>query len=83
MSFAIINNLLTTTTRATNLEISPQTTIAITLNNFENPEDGSFNMKHPEICSYTIPESPLKDKWGAMAKAWVNRILFRTNVCLG
>jgi hypothetical protein len=29
---------------------------------------------HLEICSYTIPKSPLEDKWGTLAKAWVNRV---------
>jgi hypothetical protein len=40
-------------------------------------------MKHLKRCSYTIPESPLEDKWGAMAKAWVNITLFKTKRCLG
>jgi hypothetical protein len=51
MSFAIANNLLAHNTRAMDLGISPQTTIAITWNNFENPEDGSFGMKHLKKCS--------------------------------
>ncbi len=29
-------------------------------------------MKHVEICSYTILKSPFEDKWGVVAKAWVN-----------
>jgi len=54
-----------------------------TWNNFENPEDGSSGMKHFKKCSYTIPKSPPKDKWGAMAKDWANIILSMTKVCLG
>jgi hypothetical protein len=73
MSFAIANNLLAPSTRATNLGISSQTTIAPTWNNFENHEDGSFGMKHRKKCSYTILESPFEDKWETIVKAWANR----------
>ncbi len=83
ISFAIANNLLAPSTRATDLGISPQVTIATIWNNFENPKDGSFSMKHFEKCSYTIPESSPKDKWGVVAKAWANKVLFKTKVCLG
>jgi len=83
MFFAIANNLLTPNIEATNLGISPQTTIATTWNNFENHENGFSSMKHFERCSNTIPENPLENKWGAMAKAWVNKILSRTKMCLG
>jgi len=38
-------------------------------------------MKHPKRCSYTIPKSPPEDKQGAVAKAWANKVLFRTKVC--
>jgi hypothetical protein len=69
MSFAIANNLLASNTKATDLRISPQVTTATVWNNFENLEDGSSGMKHPERCSYTIPKNPPKDKWGTMAKA--------------
>jgi len=55
MSFTIANNLLAPITKAINLGISPQTIIIATWNSFENPEDGSFGMKHPKKCSYTIP----------------------------
>jgi hypothetical protein len=40
-------------------------------------------MKHLKRCSYTILESPLENKWGAMVKAWANIVLYRTKVCLG
>jgi hypothetical protein len=82
MSFAIANNLLTPSNRATDLGISPPTTTLIAWNNFENPKDGSFGMKHHERYSYTILESPPKDKWGIMAKAWANKILSRIRMCL-
>jgi hypothetical protein len=32
-------------------------------------------MKHPDICSYTIPNIPLEDKWGVLVKTWANKIL--------
>jgi hypothetical protein len=63
MSFAIANNQLVPNTKATNLRVSPRTTTT-TQNNFENLKDGSFSMKHFERCSYTILESPSKNKWG-------------------
>jgi hypothetical protein len=81
MFFTIANNLLALSIKATNLRIFPQTTIVIALNNSENFEDGSSSMKHLERCSYTILESPLEDKWGAMAKAWVNKVLYRIKMC--
>jgi hypothetical protein len=56
--------------------------MATTWKEFENLENGSSNMKHPERCSYTILESPPENKWGAMAKAWVNKILSMTKMCL-
>jgi hypothetical protein len=58
-------------------------TIVATWNKYENLEDESFGLKHLEKWSYTIPESPPKDKQGTMAKAWANKILSRTKVCLG
>jgi hypothetical protein len=67
--------------RATDLGITPRATKAIAWNNFGNLEDGSFNMKHLKRCSYTIIEIPPEYKWGEVAKAWVNKILFRTKVC--
>jgi hypothetical protein len=67
-------------TKATYLIISPQATTT-TWNNSKNLEDRSFGMKHPEKRSYTIPESSLENKWGGMAKAWVNKVLFMTKVC--
>jgi hypothetical protein len=40
-------------------------------------------MKYPKKCSYTILESPCKNKWGVMAKVWENIILPRIEMCLG
>jgi hypothetical protein len=77
MSFVIANNMSTPSTRAINLRISPQATTIIAWNNYENPEDGSSNMKHPKRCSYIIPKSPPEDKWGIVVKAWANK------TCLG
>jgi hypothetical protein len=68
VSFAIANNLLTPSNKVVNLKITPRVTKA-TWNNFKNPKDGSSGMKHLERCSYTIPKSPLEDKWGVMAEA--------------
>jgi hypothetical protein len=51
MSFTITKKLLAPNTRATNLRISPWATKIIAYDNSENPEDGSFNMKHPKRCS--------------------------------
>jgi len=51
VSFAITNNLLAPSTRATNLGISPWGAIATIWNNFENLEDGFLSMKHLERCS--------------------------------
>jgi len=82
MSFVIVNNLLTPSTRAIDLGIFPWATIVTTWDNFENPEDESSSMKQPKKCSYTIPESTPKDKWGVMTKAWVNKVLSKTKVCL-
>ncbi len=81
LSFAIANNLLTLSIRAIDLRISPRAIIIIAWNNFENLEDASSDMNHPKKCSYTIPESPPENKWGAVAKAWANIILFKTKVC--
>jgi hypothetical protein len=81
MSFAIANNLLAPSIRATDLGISPQATTIVAWNNYENPEDGSSSMKHPKRCSYTIPKIPSKDKWGVMARVWVNKILSKTKMC--
>jgi hypothetical protein len=81
MYFAIANNLLTLNNMATELGISPRATTTIAWNNFENPKDRSFNMKHHEKCSYTILKSPPEDKWGVMAKAWANKILSMTKMC--
>jgi hypothetical protein len=81
MSFAIANNLIAPNTRATNLRRSPQAIIATTWNNFENLEDVSSSMKHPERCSYTILENPFEDKWGVVVKAWANKVLYRTKMC--
>jgi hypothetical protein len=80
--FAIANNLLAPSTRATDLGISPQATIAASWNNFKNPKDGSSSMKHFERCSYTILESPPENKWEIAVKAWTNKILSKTKVCL-
>jgi hypothetical protein len=66
MSFIITNNLLTPNTKARPKDIP---TCNNNLENFENPKDGSFGMKHLKSCSYTIPKNPSKDKWGAVAKA--------------
>jgi len=55
------------------------TTIS-TWNNSESFEDGFSSMKHFKRCSNIIPKSPFENKWGIMAKAWANRILFRTKV---
>jgi hypothetical protein len=68
VSFAIANNLLAPSIRATDLGISLQATITTTWNNSKNLEDGSFGMKHLERCSYTILESPPINKWGAVVK---------------
>jgi hypothetical protein len=68
MSFAIANNQLAPNIKATDLRISPQATTIIAWNNFKNPEDGSFGMKHLERCSYTIPKNSPKDKWGVVVK---------------
>jgi len=81
--FDIANNLLTPDIEATDLGISSHAIITITLNNSKNPKDGSFSMEHPNRCSYTIPNIPLEDKWGIMVKAWVNKVLSRTKVCIG
>jgi hypothetical protein len=51
MSFAIANNLLAPSIRATYLRISPWATIIVAWNNFENLEDGFSNMKYHERCS--------------------------------
>jgi hypothetical protein len=40
-------------------------------------------MKHLERCSYTIPKSPPENQWGAMAKAWANKVRTNTKLCLG
>jgi hypothetical protein len=79
--FAIANNLLAPSTRAIDLRIFPRTIIVITWNNFKNLEDGSSSMKHPDRCSYTILESPHEDKWGAMVKAWANKVLSKIKMC--
>jgi hypothetical protein len=47
MSFAIANNLLTPSTEATYLRISPQTTVTTIWNNFEKHEDGFSSMMYP------------------------------------
>jgi hypothetical protein len=49
--------------------------VTTTWNNSKDPDDGSFSMKHPKKCSYTILKNPFKDKWGIMAKAWANKVL--------
>jgi len=51
MSFTITNNLLALSIRATDLGISPHATTTTTRNNSENLEDGSYGMKHLDICS--------------------------------
>ncbi len=81
MSFAIPNNMLTPSTKATNQGISPRTTTTVAQNKYENPKNGSFSMKHLEKCSYTIPKNPHKDKWGVMAKVWANKLLSKTKIC--
>jgi hypothetical protein len=50
-SFAMLNNLVASNTKATELKISPWATMPTTWNIFENLEDGLFGMKHPEKCS--------------------------------
>jgi hypothetical protein len=55
MSLTISNNLLAPNIMAINLRIPPRI-ISKTY------EDGSFGIKHPERCSYTIPESLPGDK---------------------
>jgi hypothetical protein len=83
VSFAIANNLLAPNIRATNLGTSALTIATPIWNNSKNPEDWSFGMKHRKRCSYTILESPFEDKWGIMVRAWANKILYRTKMCLG
>jgi hypothetical protein len=83
MSFAIVNNLLAPNIRAIDLRIFQWATIVIAWNNSKNLKDGSSNMKHPERCSYTIPNIPPKDKCRTVVKAWANRILSKTKVCSG
>jgi len=83
MFFTIANDLLTLNTRATDLRITPQAIVVGAWNNFENLKDGSSGIRHPERCSYVILDNPLEDKWGVVVKAWVNRILSKTKVCLG
>jgi hypothetical protein len=78
VSFAIANNVLTPNIRATDLGISPRAIVTITWNNSENLEDESFGMKHLKRCSYTIPKSPPKNKWGVMTKVWAYKVLSRT-----
>jgi hypothetical protein len=82
VSFAIAINPLAPSIRATGLGSSPRATTTTAWNNFENHEDGSFGLKHHEKCSYTIPKSPLKEKWGVMAKVWANKVLSKTKMCL-
>jgi hypothetical protein len=79
----IVNNLLTFSTKAIDLGISPRIITTTIWNNSENLEDGLSSMKHPEICSYTIPKSPFNDKWGAKARAWTTIVLSRIKVCSG
>jgi hypothetical protein len=74
--------MLTPKTRAIDFGISPRAIVVVTWNNYENLEDGSFGRKHFSRCSYTIPKNPPKDKWGTMAKAWENKILFKIKICL-
>jgi hypothetical protein len=83
MFFAITNNLLTPSIRAIDLKISLQTIVVTTCNNFEKLTDGSFGVKHPERCSFIIPKSPFENKWGAVAKALANIVLFKTKMFLG
>jgi hypothetical protein len=83
VSFVIANNLLAPNTKATNLGISPLATTSPTWNNSKNPEDGSFGMKHRKRCSYTILENPFEDKWAIMVRAWENKVLSKTKMCLG
>ncbi len=68
MFFAIANNLLTPSSKAIDLGISPQAIVVAGCNNSENPKDGSSGMKHHERCSYTVLKSPPKNKWGVVAK---------------
>ncbi len=75
MSFAIANNLLAPNTKAIDLRISQQTIVATIYNKSENLENGSFGMKNPNKCSYTILENPPKEKWGGVIKAWANKVL--------
>ncbi len=51
MSFAIANNMLAPNVIANDLKISLWAIMTITWNNFKNPKDGSFGMKHPKRCS--------------------------------
>jgi len=79
----IANNLLAPYTKATNARISPWATTKLIWNNSKNLEDGSSGTKHLERYSYTIPKNPPQDQWGAVAKAWANKILTMTKMCLG
>jgi len=81
VSFTIANNMLNPSIRATDLRISPQETI-ITIWNSKNLKNGSFGVKHPERCSYTIPKNTFEDKWGRVAKAWANKVLSKTKKCV-
>jgi hypothetical protein len=69
VSFTIANNLLAPIIKATYLGISPRVIAIATYNNFKNLEYGSFGMKHPKRCSYTILDIPLENKWGTMVEA--------------
>jgi hypothetical protein len=80
--FAITNNLLTPNAKATDLGISPWATTPGAWNNFEKFEDGSFNMNHHERCLLTILDTPLENKWKAMAIVSINKVLSKTKVCL-
>jgi hypothetical protein len=40
-------------------------------------------MKHLERCSNSILKSQPEDKWGAMVKVSINKVLSRRKMCLG
>jgi hypothetical protein len=81
MSFVIANDLLAPSTRAIELRISPWATIVVGWNNSENAKDKFFGMKHQMFIDH--PSSPLENKWGAMVKAYTNKVLSKKKMCLG
>jgi hypothetical protein len=64
VSFAIANNLLAPSTKATDLGTSLQAIVVGAWNNFENLEDGSFGMKHHDKMLIYHPRKPTQRKMG-------------------